>query len=82
MLKVLYFARLRDQLGQSQEELAIELPATVEQVVQHLSLRGDHWHKQLTASNILTAINQQLCQSDSVLHVGDELAFFPPVTGG
>lgn len=82
MLKILYFARLRDQLGKDQEQIELSSSTTVAEVKQQLSQRDDHWHKFLNADNILTAVNQQLCKDDATVQDGDELAFFPPVTGG
>ncbi len=82
MLKVVYFASLREQLGVEQENL--ELPegvATVAQLTEHLVARGDSWQP-LAASNLLVAVDQEMVDQDCAIQGGEEVAYFPPVTGG
>lgn len=82
-LKILYFAGLRERLGQGSEEL--ELPAEVSDVAalrDLLAARGGAWESLLTLRNLRCAVNQQMVGLDSPLCAGDEVAFFPPVTGG
>jgi sulfur-carrier protein len=83
MLKVLYFAGLREALGQASEQLT--LPAQVGNVGQlhdHLSARGGAWSALATTKNLRVAVNQQMAAMDAPVRDGDEVAFFPPVTGG
>ncbi|MBL8399069.1 MAG: molybdopterin converting factor subunit 1 [Candidatus Accumulibacter sp.] len=83
MLKILYFAHLREALGQGDENLP--LPSGVGDVAalrRYLADRGGPWHHLLTARNLRCAINQEMARSDSAIADGDEVAFFPPVTGG
>ena len=84
MVKVLYFARLKESLKYSIEEL--ELPADVRDVAalkRHLASRGGAWQEVFTGSQVVRgAINHALVPDDAVIHDGDEVAFFPPVTGG
>ena len=83
MLKILYFAGLRERLGQGSEEL--ELPAGVGDVAalrDLLAARGGAWESLATLQNLRYAVNQQMAGTDSPLRAGDEVAFFPPVTGG
>ncbi|MEO8202424.1 MAG: molybdopterin converting factor subunit 1 [Betaproteobacteria bacterium] len=85
---VLYFARLREQLGQASE--AIDLPATVASVGAlraHLAGRGGRWQEAFAqARNIRVAVNQDMLPQGAAdataIKSGDEVAFFPPVTGG
>jgi molybdopterin synthase sulfur carrier subunit len=83
-VKVLFFASLREQLGTSVEE--IELPdsaSTVNGLRTHLMRRGDAWQRLLAEGrNLKVAVNQDLAGAAAPLHPGDEVAFFPPVTGG
>ena len=82
-LKILYFAGLREALGESSEQLA--LPGgtgTVGQLHAHLVARGGAWQALATTKNLRIAINQQMATMDASIHDGDEIAFFPPVTGG
>ena len=84
MVTVLYFARLREALGQSSERIA--LPATVSDVEGLRTLlvaRGGEWEQELSASRPLrAAVNQAMARGDTQVTDGDEVAFFPPVTGG
>lgn len=60
---------------------ASELP-TVEAVRQQLAARGDRWALALEEGKLLAAVNQTLTSFDHPVASGDEVAFFPPVTGG
>jgi sulfur-carrier protein len=83
-VKVLFFASLREQLGAPALEL--ELPAgvaTVGALRAHLRSRGGAWESALGEQKALRmALNQEMAQAASPLAAGDEIAFFPPVTGG
>jgi molybdopterin synthase sulfur carrier subunit len=75
-IKVLYFASLKEQFGRSEEQLSAENLSTVEDVWQQVSA------KQEIAQNVLFAVNHEYAQLDTLVKSGDEVAFFPPVTGG
>jgi molybdopterin synthase sulfur carrier subunit len=83
-VKVLYFASLREQLGTAGEE--IELPAGVSTVAalrSHLRGRGGAWELALAETKLVRmAVNQDMAPPTAALKTGDEVAFFPPVTGG
>jgi molybdopterin synthase sulfur carrier subunit len=83
-VKLLFFAGLREQLGTSSEE--IELPAgvaTVGGLRAHLRGRGGAYELALGENKLLrTAVNQDMAAPTAKLKAGDEVAFFPPVTGG
>ncbi|MEC5387051.1 molybdopterin converting factor subunit 1 [Uliginosibacterium sp. H3] len=81
-VRILYFASLREALGSEGEQL--ELPAGVASVAAlrtHLLVRGDAWLA-LSAPRIRAAVNQVLVADSATVTDGDEVAFFPPVTGG
>ena len=84
MITVLYFARLREALGTSSESIA--LPATVRDVEGLRTLlvaRGGEWEGELAPSRpVRAAVNQAMALGDTQVADGDEVAFFPPVTGG
>ena len=83
-VKVLFFAGLREQLGKAFEE--IELPAgvgTVAALRSHLRSRGGTWQAALADGRVLRmAVNQEMARPEAPIRPGDEVAFFPPVTGG
>lgn len=82
-MKLLYFAGLRETLGLAAEDLA--LPAGVDTVAQlrsHLAARGGAWEVFATSKSLRAAVNQAMAGTDSPVREGDEVAFFPPVTGG
>ncbi|HEX9687391.1 MAG TPA: molybdopterin converting factor subunit 1 [Burkholderiales bacterium] len=84
MITVLYFARLREALGTGSEALA--LPAAVrdvEGVRALLVARGGEWEQALASGKAArAAVNQAMAHDDTPVTDGDEIAFFPPVTGG
>ena len=81
MIKVLFFAQVRELVNTDALEVAAEF-ATVEALRQHLAGKGDRWALALEDGKLLAAVNQTLVDFDHPLRAGDEVAFFPPVTGG
>ncbi|HDN2723380.1 TPA: molybdopterin synthase sulfur carrier subunit [Klebsiella quasipneumoniae] len=82
MIKVLFFAQVRELVGTDSLTLDASELATVEAVRQQLVARGDRWALALEEGKLLTAVNQTLTAFDHPVASGDEVAFFPPVTGG
>lgn len=82
MIKVLFFAQVRELLGTDSLMLDPRGLTTVEAVRQQLIARGDRWALALEEGKLLAAVNQTLTSFDHPLVSGDEVAFFPPVTGG
>lgn len=83
MIRVLFFARLREQLGCAELEIdwRQEL-ASVAALRQSLRQKQAGWDEVLGDANILCAVNQQQAGGEHSVNAGDEVAFFPPVTGG
>jgi molybdopterin synthase sulfur carrier subunit len=83
-LQVLYFAALRERIGQAAE--SVEVPAavaTVGELRAWLAARGEPWGSAFAETRRLrAAVNQGMARDDSPLAEGAEVAFFPPVTGG
>jgi molybdopterin synthase sulfur carrier subunit len=75
------FAQTREITGEDNIALNLSENSTVETVISQLKTRSDKWALALEGS-LLTACNQELCDLQTVLSDGDELALFPPVTGG
>ena len=84
MINIKYFARLSENLGSKGEEIEFgEQSKTVNAVIQLLIDRGEPWITEFSAeTKVLVAVNYEVCQTDTQLKEGDEVAFFPPVTGG
>jgi len=80
MIRVLYFARLRETFGSEGESIEAH-PATVGELTELLSARGESWAQAL-AGRVLFAVNQEMARPDTPLQDGDEVGLFPPVTGG
>jgi len=83
-IRILYFASVREKLGRDAEE--IDLPGGVSTIAglrEHLRGRGGAWADALAENRLLrTALNQDMALPAAALKAGDEVAFFPPVTGG
>ncbi len=80
-VKVLYFAGLKEALGLPGE--TIDLPASVATVGALRDWLVEQGRDKLaTAKNLRCAVNQDMAKLDATIKDGDEIAFFPPVTGG
>ena len=75
-IQVKYFASLRDRLGRSEDEFSVDSTITVAEIWRQL------WPDTPLPPNILAAVNMEYVELDHALEDGDEVAFFPPVTGG
>ena len=77
-----YFASIREAIGQGSERVSTQA-ATLEALRDELIARGGAYAEVLAHGRVVRmAINQDLCEGTAVLRDGDEVAFFPPVTGG
>ncbi|MBL0456797.1 molybdopterin synthase sulfur carrier subunit [Aeromonas enteropelogenes] len=81
MIKVLFFAQVRELVACDELTLPCDY-ATAEALRAALCERGDKWALALEEGKLLVAVNQTLVSLATELHDGDEVAFFPPVTGG
>jgi sulfur-carrier protein len=83
-MKVLYFAWLKAKTGVAEEDVAPpEGVATVGQLVDFLKSRSAGHAAALDSMAVIrVAVNQEYCGLDTPIKTGDEVAFFPPVTGG
>ncbi len=83
MVTLLYFASLREAVGISREELAVPASATVSSLVEALRQRSGRWTEAFAPGKTWrVAVNQQMADLATPVKPGDEVAFFPPVTGG
>lgn len=84
MLRVLFFGRVREELDCASLEIPLEAQVgDLDGLQRYLcETGGGKWAETLGQENIIRAINQQVADGNSALSPGDEVAFFPPVTGG
>ncbi|MCB1852931.1 MAG: MoaD/ThiS family protein [Gammaproteobacteria bacterium] len=81
MIKLLFFARLREELKCDGESM--EAVPDLQSLVAQLQARGGVWSEVFGGNQlILMSVNQEMADLDTPLTDGDEVAFFPPVTGG
>ncbi len=81
MINVLFFAQTRELVDCDNLSLEAEFDS-VEALRAHLASQSDKWSLALEPGKLLAAVNQSIVAMDFVLNDGDEVAFFPPVTGG
>ena len=83
MITVLFFAGYREKLDCDKLRLdAGDYPKMLSALREQLASKGEQWREVLTDSRTLVAVNQAMTHADYELCEGDEIAFFPPVTGG
>ncbi len=81
MINILLFARVRELAGSPGLSVPFEY-SDVESLREALSARDRHWALAMEKGKLLAAVNQTLVPFTHQLQDGDEVAFFPPVTGG
>lgn len=83
-IQVLYFSSLKEQLGKESE--AIDLPEPISDIQglrEWICARGEPWAEKFNSNQkLMAAVNQEMAKPDTSVADGDEIAFFPPVTGG
>jgi molybdopterin synthase sulfur carrier subunit len=82
MINVLFFAQIRDQLGVSELQLPSSENNDLTTLLNNLKLRDNNWLSVLSKGSLMVAVNQTMRSDNVPLCSGDEVAFFPPVTGG
>ena len=83
-VKLFYFAKVREVLGINQEEIdLLSNIKTVADLIDILKNRGIQWRSIFEMSSSLrVAVNQELVETNHAINANDEVAFFPPITGG
>jgi molybdopterin synthase sulfur carrier subunit len=81
---VRFFASMKEQLGRDAEEIEVPVGVgTVAALRAHLMKRGGDWQAAFSEKKLVrAAVNQEMAQPGAAIKAGDEVAFFPPVTGG
>jgi molybdopterin synthase sulfur carrier subunit len=83
MPTLLYFARLRETFGTAREDVPMPEPTNVKGMLDALRARGGAWATELAPGRAFrVAVNQRIASADTPVAAADEVAIFPPVTGG
>ncbi|CAM2779715.1 MoaD/ThiS family protein [Pseudoalteromonas distincta] len=81
-VELLFFGQLKERLKCDKLTLRITEPLSITALKLKLVEKNPHWKAWLEERDVLCALNQTMSSSDEIVKAGDELAFFPPVTGG
>ncbi|MEN8177123.1 MAG: molybdopterin converting factor subunit 1 [Pseudomonadota bacterium] len=83
MITILFFASFREQLDTESEQMEMQGLTDVGSVISMLRGRGDVWGRVFAeGQTVMVAVNQEMTEESAAIKDGDEIAFFPPVTGG
>jgi len=82
MIKIVFFAALREQLDCSEMQISADDVNTISDIKTQLASKNEHWQQVFSNGALLSAINHDMVHADASVKSGDEVAFFPPVTGG
>lgn len=83
MIKIVFFAALREQLACEELTLsADENHDTIAKIKQTLIENNPQWQDTFNNTSLLSAVNHEMVDAQHKVKSGDEVAFFPPVTGG
>lgn len=83
MIDILYFASLRDAIGIGKEKMEVTDINTLADLIEKLQQRGGKWSTAFgDDAALLMSVNREMSNPQAVINDGDEIGFFPPVTGG
>lgn len=81
-ISILFFASFKEQLGVDKITYEVTENTSITQLCNALTKQGNNWQKVFSSPSLLVAVNQSMVEFDHQLNENDEVAFFPPVTGG
>lgn len=82
MINIVFFAALREQLDCEKLEISADGITTVADIKQLLAAKSEQWQQVFSSTSLLSAVNHDMVDENQTVNSGDEVAFFPPVTGG
>lgn len=81
-VKILYFASIKDKLGEESEDFEVEDGITLESLINQIKAKNNNIAKFLESRSFLFAVNQEIVDLDAILKPDDEIAILPPLSGG
>lgn len=81
-IRVLFFAKIKESLGVNFVDLKLTTPTSIEEIRNSLFVKFNHHMNLFKPENSLVAVNQEIITENIPINEHDEVAFFPPVTGG
>ena len=78
-MKILYFASLKENLNTTHDEINVGSPVSISSIKKQLI---EKYGAQYFPDNIMCAVNHEMANENTKVCESDEVAFFPPVTGG
>ncbi|RYY03211.1 MAG: molybdopterin converting factor subunit 1 [Gammaproteobacteria bacterium] len=82
MITILFFAQLREQLETEKLTVDVISSMSIAALRDYLIEKNPQWITFLSNGNLLFSVNKTLVKASHIVNDGDEVAFFPPVTGG
>ncbi len=82
MIDIIYFASLKAIVGKDQESLDLGPETTVRQLAELISKTSPQMGEMIREKKVMISVNQDMADSDTIIHDGDEVAFLPPFSGG
>ena len=82
MIVIKYFASLKAIADKDEETVDIEKPITMDQLSDIISKSTPSMGEILREKKVMISVNQEMADSDTIIHDGDEVAFLPPFSGG
>jgi molybdopterin converting factor subunit 1 len=82
MIDIIYFASLKAIVGKNQESLDLGPETTVGQLAEIISKTSPQMGEMIREKKVMISVNQDMADSDTIIHDGDEVAFLPPFSGG
>ena len=82
-MKIIYFANIRSIIGKNNDEVFLEKPVNISDLIKILKKKNKKYEEAFkNIENIKCSVNYELFNFNKVVNNEDEVAFFPPVTGG
>lgn len=82
MINIVFFAALREQLDCAELSISDHDVSNVADIKKLLSDKSEQWQQIFSNGSLLSAVNHDMVDENHAVNSGDEVAFFPPVTGG